>query len=73
VQENTFHTDLGDAAKQTGDEDEHKAAEGHGDVGLVVQFVAAVEQILIFNAQGFQLLAGTVVPVVRVGGIISME
>ena len=64
---------LGNAAKKAGDEDKHKAAEGHGDVGLIVKLIAAVKQILVFNAQGFQFLAGTVVSVMRIIGIISME
>ena len=64
---------LGNAAKKAGDEDKHKAAESDGDVGLVVQLVAAVEQILVLDAQGFQFLGGTVVSVMRIIGIISME
>ena len=65
--------DQRNAAKKAGDEDKHKAAKGHSDVGLIVKLIAAVKQILVFNAQGFQLLAGSVVSVMGVRGIISME
>ena len=65
--------DQRNTAKKAGDEDKHKAAEGHSDVGLIVKLIAAVKQVLVFNAQGFQLLAGSVVSVMGVRGIISMQ
>jgi hypothetical protein len=45
--------------EQTGDKDKHETEEGHSNIDLVVQFVAAVKEILIFYAKGLKLLLGT--------------
>ena len=47
---------LRDAAEQAGDEDEHEAAECDGDIGLVVEFIAAVKEILVLDPKGFKFL-----------------
>ena len=50
------HLNLRYAAEQAGDEDEHETAECDGDIGLVVEFIAAVKEILILDPQGFKFL-----------------